>query len=142
MHPTGMLSCYRPQTKFVKVMFLHVSVILFTGRVSMAGGACVAGGHAWQGHAWQGGMRGGGDMHGRGMCGRGACMARGNVWQGGVHGRGVCMPRTPPRHYEIPIKRYFFTFGVRFTALYAMKNVFKHIWKCIFKTWGNTRTVR
>ena len=30
-HPTGMYSCYRPQTKFAKVMFLHLSVILFTG---------------------------------------------------------------------------------------------------------------
>ena len=26
--------CYRPQTKFAKVMFLHLSVILFTGGVS------------------------------------------------------------------------------------------------------------
>ena len=25
-HPTGMLSCYFPQMKFAKVMFLHVSV--------------------------------------------------------------------------------------------------------------------
>ena len=25
MHPTGMHSCYRPQTKFAKVIFLHVS---------------------------------------------------------------------------------------------------------------------
>ena len=30
-HPTGMLSCYHPQTKFAKVMFLHMSVILSTG---------------------------------------------------------------------------------------------------------------
>ena len=43
----------------VKVMFLHLSVILFTR------------GHARKGHAWQRG-----DMHGRG------CMAEGgsNVW--------------------------------------------------------------
>ena len=32
-HPTGTLSCYRPQMKFAKVMFLHMSVILFTGGV-------------------------------------------------------------------------------------------------------------
>ena len=30
-HPTGMLSCYCPQWSWGKVMFLHVSVILFTG---------------------------------------------------------------------------------------------------------------
>ena len=30
-HPTEMYSCYRPQTKFAKVMFLHMSVILSTG---------------------------------------------------------------------------------------------------------------
>ena len=30
-HPTGMHSCYRLQTKFAKVMFLHLSVILFRG---------------------------------------------------------------------------------------------------------------
>ena len=45
------------------------------------GGACVAGGHAWQGacmaggHAWQGGM------HGRGHVWQGACMAGGHSWQ-------------------------------------------------------------
>ena len=39
-----------------KVMFLHLSVILF-------GGACVAGGCAW-GHAWQDGVRGGGGGRG------------------------------------------------------------------------------
>ena len=31
MHLTGMHTCYRPQTKFANVMFLHVSVILSTG---------------------------------------------------------------------------------------------------------------
>ena len=48
-HPTGMLSCcliifnvmyhsiyYRPQRSWGKVMFLHVSVILFTGGVSLS----------------------------------------------------------------------------------------------------------
>ena len=39
---------YRPETKFAKVMFLHVSVILSTvGGVRGKGG--VARGHAWQG---------------------------------------------------------------------------------------------
>ena len=36
---------YRPQTKFAGRMFLHASVILFTGR----GCACKGGGCAWQG---------------------------------------------------------------------------------------------
>ena len=86
---------YRPQTKFAKVMFLHLSVILFTG------GACMAGGVWWEdmrgkggmhgrGCAWQGGMHGrrvacvvGGGMHGRGgMHGGGACVAGGHAWQG------------------------------------------------------------
>ena len=90
---------YRPQTKFAKVMFLHLSVILSTGGggACVAGGACVggrgvrgrracvaeggvcmAGGYAWQwGCAWQG------------MCvaGRHAWQG-GHVWQGGMHGRG------------------------------------------------------
>ena len=77
---------YRPQTKFAKVMFLQVSVCPQSG-----GGACVAGGHAWQwacvaggacmvgGCAWQGGMHGGG-----------------HAWQGwqGVHGRGAYVADT------------------------------------------------
>ena len=59
-HPTGMHSCYRPLTKFAKVMFLQVSV-------------CPnGGGHAWfyLGGAWfyLGGMHGfiwgEGGMHG------------------------------------------------------------------------------
>ena len=41
-HPTGTLSCYRPQMKFAKVMFLHMSVILFTGGVCGIP-ACIAG---------------------------------------------------------------------------------------------------
>ena len=76
---------YRPQTKFAKVMFLHVSVILSTG-----------GWHAWQGErAWQGacvawrvctagGMRGGG--------GGGGCVAdttRYGQWAGSTHPIGM-----------------------------------------------------
>ena len=81
---------YRPQTKFTKLMFLHLSVSHSVHR-----GACVAGGgHAWQGgNVWQGACMAGG-MHDRGhawgwrhawqggMCDRGACMA------GGMHGSG------------------------------------------------------
>ena len=71
MHPTRMLSCYCPQMKFAKVMFLQVSV-------------CPQGG-AWQGGAWQGGMHGRG-VHGgcvwQGVCMVGVCMAGGHAWQG------------------------------------------------------------
>ena len=51
---TFLSSFYRPQTKFAKVMFLQVSVILSTG----GGGACVVaprgGMRGWSrgGHAW------------------------------------------------------------------------------------------
>ena len=103
---TKVLHNYRPQTKFAKVMFLHLSVILFTGgggmcgRGGVCGRGCVCGrGHACMvgGHAWWVGMHGGcvgacmaggRGMHGRvgGMCGRGVCVA------GGMHGRqGACM---------------------------------------------------
>ena len=66
---------YRPQTKFAKVMFLQVSVILSTGRACVvARGACMVapGGRAWL-------LRGGGV---RG-CSQGACMVApegGHAW--------------------------------------------------------------
>ena len=78
---------YRPQTKFAKVMSLHLSVSHSVGGGGdMRGrGACMAeggmhgGGHAWQcGHAWQG-----------------VCMV------GGMHGKGACMPCTLPGHYKM-----------------------------------------
>ena len=96
-HPTRMLSCYRPQTKFAKVMVLQVSVcphwggmcgfirgvcvVLFGGAcMVLFGGACMVlfGGHAWfylGGCAW---------FYLGGMCGF--------IW-GGMHGfiRGACM---------------------------------------------------
>ena len=49
-------------------MFLHLSVILFTG------GVCVGGHTCWR----------------EGMCGRGVC-GRGHAWQGGCSWQGVCM---------------------------------------------------
>ena len=86
IHPTGMflvfkvgpnynafLRCnfYRPQTKFVKVMFFYMCVSVHRG--AMHGrGACMAGEHAFQG----------------GMHGRGSCMVGGYAWQGSMHGRG------------------------------------------------------
>ena len=65
---------YRPQTKFAKVMFLHLSVnrggMHGRGVACMARGACMAGG---------------------GMHCRGACMVGGCAWLGGVNGRGACV---------------------------------------------------
>ena len=52
---TFFFNYYRPQTKFAKVMFLHLSVILSTGGACMAGGACVAGGYVWWGVCVAGG---------------------------------------------------------------------------------------
>ena len=97
---------YRPQTKFAKVMFLHLSVHRGGGRVrvwqgGMHGrGTCMAGGHVWQrvwmvgGHAWWGACMVGG-MHGRGgVHGKVAGVAGGHAWkgacmEGGMHGRAV-----------------------------------------------------
>ena len=42
---------YRPQTKFAKVMFLHVSVILSRGAY-VVGGMCGKGDVHGGGHAW------------------------------------------------------------------------------------------
>ena len=73
-HPTEVQSCYHPQTKFAKVMFLQASVC------PQGGGVCVVapGGHAWL--LW-------GGMHG---------CSGGHVWLlwgvGGMHGCwGACM---------------------------------------------------
>ena len=102
---------YRPETKFAKVRFLHVSVC-------PQGGGCVwQGAHAWQGdlhgrgHVWQGGICGKGSMIGRAcMHDMVACMAGGCAWQGvcmagGVHCRGHVwqggMAQIPPGRYEI-----------------------------------------
>ena len=63
------INCYRPQTKFAKVMFLQVSVC--PQREGVPGGVCVC-------------------VCGGGVRGRGACMAEGHVWQGGVCGKGGC----------------------------------------------------
>ena len=78
------LAYYRPQRSCGKVMFLHLSVILFTGGVGVGG--MHGRGHAsrrdihGRGHAWWGGM-----------CGRGVCMTSGHAWSGGMHGREACM---------------------------------------------------
>ena len=59
-----MLKFYRPQTKFAMVMFLHLSVILFTG----GGGfpACITG-HMTRGVCIQGGLHLGGSALGWGV---------------------------------------------------------------------------
>ena len=69
---------FLPQTKFTKVMFLHVSVILSTRGRGVVRGACMAGG----------GMHGQGGVHGRGVCMVGKCMAGGTCVAGVV---GACM---------------------------------------------------
>ena len=73
---------YRPQTKFVKVMFLQVSGCPRGGGACEVG-ACMVEGMYGGGHTRQGGVHGG-----RGMHGKGACVAGGHVWQGDMHGRG------------------------------------------------------
>ena len=83
LHKAYWLPYYCPQMKFVKVMFLHLSVSHSVHR----GGAWQGG--AWQGGAWQGGAWQGGVHDG------GACMA-GGMWQWGMHGRGACVACTPP----------------------------------------------
>ena len=96
-HTLRKTSCYSPQTKFAKVMFLQVSVCPQGGGV-----AFMARGHMWQGACMVGGVCGGG-----GVCVvvGGACVAGGNAWRGacmvgrvcmagGVHGRGACVADT------------------------------------------------
>ena len=112
-----LISNYRPQTKFAKVMFLQVSVCpqgcvwqggghawLWGACMVVGGGVHGCRGHAWLwGHVWLGGMcsyRGvcmvAGGMHGCrvGMCGgRGACVVSGghvSLW-GACMVMGVCM---------------------------------------------------
>ena len=87
--------CYRPQTKFAKVMFLHVSVILSTGGAipaCIAGGipACLAAGlqgdlqaHS-QGGSW-GGSGPGPQPRGK-LKGSGQAHSQGGSWEWG----GVC----------------------------------------------------
>ena len=71
---------YRPQTKFVKVMFLHVSVSHSVHR-----GACVA-----RGVCMAGGVHGG--MRAQGACVPGARMAGGACM---ARGRHVCHTHPP-----------------------------------------------
>ena len=78
---------YHPQTKFAKVMFLHLSVSPSVHRGGV--GACMAEGRgcAW-GDEWVRGLGAcvAGGVHGRGVCmaGGGMC-GRGCAWQGGMH---------------------------------------------------------
>ena len=86
MHPAVMLSCYRPQQSWGKVMFLHMCVILFTGGVSGPAGVCLfLRGCAWsQGGAWSwGGVPG--------PMGGGGAWSRGTLVLGGAWSRGRCL---------------------------------------------------
>ena len=73
---------YRLQTKFAKVMFLHVCVCPWEG---MHGRGC-----AWQGACMVGECAWWGSMCGRRACMTGGVHGGGHVWQrGSMHGRGV-----------------------------------------------------
>ena len=69
---------YRPQTKFAKVMFLHVSVShsVHMGMCMAGGGDMHGGGHALGVCAWLGGMHGWGACVDGGHAWPGACVAR------------------------------------------------------------------
>ena len=71
-----MLHFYRPQTKFAKVMFLHLSVSHSVHR---------------GGRAWQGGMHGRGACVAGGVHGVGACVAEGACMVGACMAEGACM---------------------------------------------------
>ena len=75
------IHCYRPQTKFPKVMFLHLSVSYF-----VHGGVCIQRG--WV--CIKGGLHPRWDLHPRGVC----------IWEGGPASRGSASRRvgqTPHR---------------------------------------------
>ena len=83
---------YRPQTKFAKVMFLHLSV---SHSVHKGGAYVAVGGMRGQGGSMHGrGVWMAGGVHGRGMCMAGGMYGRGGMhgW-GGMHGRGACVVR-------------------------------------------------
>ena len=90
-YSTGMLTCYRPQTKLRKDNVFTPVCQSFCSWGGMCGrGECVAGGVHGREHVCQGGCMV------EGMHGRGACVVEGHVWQGaymaeGMHGRGACM---------------------------------------------------
>ena len=90
MHPTGMLSCYHPQFSWGKVMFLHMSVILFMGGVSVP--ACTTGHITW-GLSREVSVQGGLCLGG--LCPGGVCwgsLSKGVSIKGGVSVRET--PRT------------------------------------------------
>ena len=83
------LHIYRPQRSCVKVIFLHLSVILFTGGCAWQGacmtgrvwqGVCVAGGMCARGHVWQWGA-----FHARPP----PDTTRYGQWAGGTHPTGM-----------------------------------------------------
>ena len=66
-------------------MFLHLSVILFTGGGHAWQGACMAGGMHGREHAWQWGMHGGGCAGQGGVCIAGEMATAGD----GTHPTGM-----------------------------------------------------
>ena len=96
--PGYMLYYYRPQTRFAKVMCLHLSVSHSVhGGACVARGACVAGGHVWRGVcAWHKGACVAGGMHDW------ACVAGGHAWQGAcMVGRCACHAHPPTLRHTV-----------------------------------------
>ena len=102
-HPTGMLSCYRPQRSWGKVIFSEACVnnSVHRGACVVAPGGCVwllwGGRGSWGARVWAGGS---GGMHGCSGdvcgCSWGVCMVPPGghaLLLGGMHGcsSGVCM---------------------------------------------------
>ena len=99
-------------------MFLHLSVILFTGGgvgmhgrgTCVAGCVCIGGGHAWQGTC-------GGGMHGRGACVAGCVCGGGHAWKGG----GMCVRETATEVGITHCTGMHSCFGIAFDA-YGQQN--------------------
>ena len=102
------LHLYRPQTKFAKVMFLHVSVILSTGGCLLQGGVCSGGEVCSQIGGLLRGVFAPRGVYSEGICSQGGSALGGSApgWTGllwGVSapwgcllwGRGVCYWGSP-----------------------------------------------
>ena len=91
MHPTGMHSCYHLQTKFAKVMFLHMCVCPQGGTCSKGAGGLVAGRvpAPWGVWSWGGLVPGGCLLQGCLVPGGGCSRGRGCLLRVGSGPRGL-----------------------------------------------------
>ena len=128
MHPTGMLSCYCPQWSWGKVMFLHVSVILFTGGgISVSIPGFLSGGSLSGGSLSRGGLVRGGSLT-RGSVPGGLCL--GVSVQGGpcpgqsLSGGGSLSWRHPrmvtSRRYASYWNAFLFFFSIRLRSHFRL----------------------